>query len=170
MASPGGAYSSGTSSLQNSGSGSGSGSEGDMNMKMNMNHMQVNVTDQKKRKRMQSNRESARRSRMKKQQHMEGLTAQIEELKKENSQITTNVGITTQMYMKVESENAILRVQMAELSNRLQSLNDIIQYIESSNSLFQETDQLFNDCGFLETWNTFPVNQQIMASNDMLMY
>ncbi|KAL5053800.1 hypothetical protein RYX36_034482 [Vicia faba] len=162
MASPVGAYSSGTSSLQNSGS----GSEGDMNMIP----MQVNITDQKKRKRMQSNRESARRSRMKKQQHMEGLTAQIEELKKENNQITANVGITTQMYMNVESENAILRVQMAELSNRLQSLNDIIHYIESSNSLFQETDQLFNDCGFFETWNTFPVNQTIMASNDMLMY
>ncbi|CAK8578537.1 unnamed protein product [Lathyrus sativus] len=167
MASPG-AYSSGTSSLQNSGS----GSEGDMNMNMNtnMNHMQVNITDQKKRKRMQSNRESARRSRMKKQQHMEGLSAQIEELKKENNQISTNVGITTQMYLNVESENAILRVQMAELSNRLQSLNDIIQYIESSNSLFQETDQLFNDCGFLDTWNFFPVNQPVMASNDMLMY
>lgn len=166
MASPGGAYSSGTSSLQNSGS----GSEGDMNMNLNMNHMQVNITDQKKRKRMQSNRESARRSRMKKQQHMEGLSAQIEELKKENNQISTNVGITTQMYLNVESENAILRVQMAELSNRLQSLNDIIQYIESSNSLFQETDQLFNDCGFLDTWSSFPVNQPIMASNDMLMY
>jgi len=160
MASPGGTYSSGTSSLQNS------GSEGDQN------HMQVNVTDQKKRKRMQSNRESARRSRMKKQQHMEDLSNQIEQLKKENVQISTNVGVTTQMYLNVESENAILRVQMAELSHRLQSLNDIIHYIESSNSLFQETDQLFNDCGFLDTWNTFPVNQQpIMASSDhMLMY
>ncbi|CAJ2677406.1 ocs element-binding factor 1-like protein [Trifolium pratense] len=157
MASPGGTYSSGTSSLQNSGSGS--------------EDLQVNITDQKKRKRMQSNRESARRSRMKKQQHMEDLSNQIEQLKKENNQISTNVGVTTQMYLKVESENEILRVQMAELSNRLQSLNDIIHYIESSNnSLFQETDQLFNDCGFLDNWNTFPVNQPIMASNDMLMY
>jgi len=157
MASPGGTYSSGTSSLQNSGSGS--------------EDLRLNITDQKKRKRMQSNRESARRSRMKKQQHMEDLSNQIEQLKKENNQISTNVGVTTQMYLKVESENEILRVQMAELSNRLQSLNDIIHYIESSNnSLFQETDQLFNDCGFLDNWNTFPVNQPIMASNDMLMY
>ncbi|XP_004504309.2 bZIP transcription factor 44-like [Cicer arietinum] len=160
MASPGGAYSSGTSSLQNSGS----GSEGDIQQQ------QVHVMDQKKRKRMQSNRESARRSRMKKQQHMEDLNNQIEYLKKENNQISRNVGVTTQMYLNVEGENAILRVQMAELSNRLQSLNDIINYIESSNSLFQETDQLFNDCGFFDTWNSFPVNQPIMASADMLMY
>ncbi|KAK2384291.1 hypothetical protein P8452_39218 [Trifolium repens] len=157
MASPGGTYSSGTSSLQNSGSGS--------------EDLRLNITDQKKRKRMQSNRESARRSRMKKQQHMEDLSNQIEQLKKENNQISTNVGVTTQMYLNVESENEILRVQMAELSNRLQSLNDIIHCIESSNSMFQETDQLFNDCGFLvDNWNTFPVNQPIMASNDMLMY
>jgi FtsZ-binding cell division protein ZapB len=103
---------------------------------------------------------------------MEDLSNQIEQLKKENNQISTNVGVTTQMYLNVESENEILRVQMAELSNRLQSLNDIIHCIESSNSMFQETDQLFNDCGFLvDNWNTFPIiNQPIMASNDMLMY
>jgi len=42
--------------------------------------MQVNMTDQKKRKRMQSSRESAQRSRMKKLQHMEYLSNQIEQL------------------------------------------------------------------------------------------
>jgi len=52
------------------------------------------------------------------------------------------------MYLNVEFENVILKVQMTELSYMLQSLNDIIHYIESSSSLFQETNQLFNDCGF----------------------
>lgn len=154
---PGGTYSSGSSSLQNSAS----GSEGD------------HVMELRKRKRMQSNRESARRSRMRKQQHLEGLSAQVDQLKKENNQITTNIGITTQMYLKVESENAILRVQMAELSNRLQSLNEIINYINSTNNhnLFQET-HYYNDCGFMEdTWNSLlSINQSIMASADMLMY
>lgn len=163
MASPGGDYSSGSgsgsSSLQNSGS-------------------EVQVMDQKKRKRMLSNRESARRSRMRKQQHVEELSAQVEQLKKDNNQISNNIGVTTQMYMNVEGENAILRVQMAELTNRLQSLNEIIHYIESTNNnnnnnLFnhQTTDDLFfNDCGFVDTWNSFSVNQPMMASADMLMY
>lgn len=157
MASPGGACSSGSSSLQNS------GSEGDRDM-----------VDQRKRKRMQSNRESARRSRMRKQQHLEGLSAQLDELKKENNEMNRNIGMTTQVYLKVEAENAILRAQMAELSNRLNSLNEIIGFINSTNYLVldeaQET-QMFNDCGFMDAWTGIPFNQQIMASadNDILM-
>lgn len=160
MASPGGACSSGSSSLQNS------GSEGDKDR---------GVMDQRKRKRMLSNRESARRSRMRKQQHLEGLSAELDQLKKENEQINSNIGITTQLYMNVESENAILRAQMAELSNRLQSLNEIIDFINSTNYLMQneaqETNE-FNDCGFMmDAWNSLPINQlPIMASADMLMY
>lgn len=156
---PSGAYSAGSSSLQNSPS----GSEGDP---------QQHITEQRKRKRMLSNRESARRSRMRKQQHLDSLIAQTDELKKENSQISTSIGITTQLYLNIESENAILRAQMAELSNRLQSLNDIISYINSSSyHPFDEAQETpFNDCGFMDPWNSAAVNQPMMASADMLMY
>ncbi|KAK7359227.1 hypothetical protein VNO77_01179 [Canavalia gladiata] len=157
---PGGAYSSGSSSLQNSAS----GSEG-------------NIMEQRKRKRMLSNRESARRSRMRKQQHLEGLSEQVDQLNNDNNQIRTRIGITTQLFQNVESENAILRVQMAELSNRLQSLNEIINFINSSNNnylVFDEPQETqFNDCGFIDaSWNSLPVtlNQSIMAQADMLMY
>ncbi|KAK7247142.1 hypothetical protein RIF29_42019 [Crotalaria pallida] len=162
--SPSGGYSGGSSSLQNSGS----GSEGD--------HQQHhNIMDQRKRKRMLSNRESARRSRMKKQQHLDGLIAQADQLNKENSQIRTSVEMTTQLYLNIEAENAIIRAQVDELSNRLQSLNEIIQYINSPpcNYLIDEANQetQFNDCGFMmDPWNFVPVNQPIMASADMLMY
>ncbi|MED6108815.1 hypothetical protein PIB30_027638 [Stylosanthes scabra] len=150
-------------------SGSGSGSEGDP---------QQHIMDQRKRKRMQSNRESARRSRMRKQQHLDSLISQADELKKENSQISTSIGITTELYLNIESDNAILRAQMSELTNRLNSLNDIINYMNSSMSTTtnhhflaaaaheaQETH--FNDCGFMDPWNSLPANHPIM---DMLMY
>ena len=166
MPSPGGSgtYSSGSSSLQNS------GSEGDRD-----------IMEQRKRKRMLSNRESARRSRMRKQQHLEGLSAQLDQLKKENTQMNTNIGISTQLYLNVEAENAILRAQMEELSKRLNSLNEMISLINSTTTtnnclMFDEaqetTTQLFNDCGFMDAWNYgIPLNQQIMAyaDNDMLM-
>ncbi|MED6158046.1 hypothetical protein PIB30_029100 [Stylosanthes scabra] len=156
-----------------SGSGSGSGSEGDP---------QQHIMDQRKRKRMQSNRESARRSRMRKQQHLDSLISQADELKKENSQISTSIGITTELYLNIESDNAILRAQMAELTNRLNSLNDIINYMNSSMSITTTTtnnhhflaathheaqETHFNDCGFMDPWNSLAANQPIM---DMLMY
>lgn len=161
MASPGGSgtYSSGSSSLQNS------GSEGDRD-----------IMEQRKRKRMLSNRESARRSRMRKQQHLEGLSAQLDQLKKENTQMNTNIGISTQLYLNVEAENAILRAQMEELSKRLNSLNEMISFINSTNNnclmMFDEaqetTTQLFNDCGFMDyAWNGIPI--MASADNEMLI-
>ncbi|PQM35717.1 bZIP transcription factor 53-like [Prunus yedoensis var. nudiflora] len=83
--------SSGSSMLQNS------GSEEDLQVLM----------DQRKRKRMISNRESARRSRMRKQKHLDDLMAQMAELKKENNQIITSVNITSQHYMNIEQQRTL---------------------------------------------------------------
>ncbi|KAL0384060.1 UNVERIFIED_CONTAM: bZIP transcription factor 44 [Sesamum radiatum] len=109
--------SSNSSGLQNS------GSEEDLQLLM----------DQRKRKRMISNRESARRSRLRKQKHLDDLMAQVSQLRKENHQILTGLNLTTQQYLNVESENAILRAQAAELSHRLQSLNEIVSFLSPGN-------------------------------------
>ncbi|KAJ6346042.1 hypothetical protein OIU78_008644 [Salix suchowensis] len=79
------------------------------------------LMDQRKRKRMISNRESARRSRMRKQKHLDELVAQVAQLKKENHQIITSINITTQHYLNLESDNSILRAKASELSHRLES-------------------------------------------------
>ncbi|KAE9602966.1 hypothetical protein Lal_00050214 [Lupinus albus] len=162
--SPSGGYSGGSSSLQNSNSGC-----------SERNQQQHHVMDQKKRKRMLSNRESARRSRMKKQKLMDDLVAQVNQLNRENNQISTSVEITTNLCMKIEAENGIISAQVAELSNRLQSLNEIIYYMHSPscNYLIDEDyeENMFNDCGFMmDLWNSVPFNQPIMASSDMFMY
>ncbi|XP_054821843.1 bZIP transcription factor 11-like [Prosopis cineraria] len=134
-----------------------------------------NIIDQKKRKRMLSNRESARRSRMKKQQHQDDLVKQVGELKKENHEIIRNLSITNQLYVNMEAENAILRTQMAELTNRLESLNEIISYINnnsSNNYLFDDgitnDAAMINDCGFFNpNWINQPA---IVASGNYMMY
>ncbi|XP_028772225.1 bZIP transcription factor 11-like [Neltuma alba] len=133
-------------------------------------HHQEDVMDQKKRKRMISNRESARRSRMKKQQHLDDLVRQVGELRKENEEIMKNLSLTSQLHMNMEAENAILRTQMAELTNRLESLNEIISYINSSSSyVFNNDDEteMISDCGLFNNWN-----QPIMAAggNNNMMY
>ncbi|XP_010548308.1 PREDICTED: bZIP transcription factor 2-like [Tarenaya hassleriana] len=147
------------------------------------------VVDERKRKRMLSNRESARRSRMRKQKHLDDLTAQIDQLKDENRQIATSLTVTTQLYMKIQAENSVLNAQLSELSSRLQSLNDIIGFVSaSSNSAtsgeidgcgFDDrtvgiNDGFYNDDGgmfsVVNPWGgSVYANQPIMA-NDIIMY
>ncbi|KAK7312318.1 hypothetical protein VNO77_36095 [Canavalia gladiata] len=150
--------SSGSSLLQNS------GSEEDLQA----------VMDQRKRKRMISNRESARRSRMRKQKHLDDLVSQVAQLRKENQQILTSVNITTQQYMSVEAENSVLRAQVGELSHRLESLNEIIEVLNantggfgasSSSTFIDPTNSFFNN-----PLNMGYMNQPIMASADILQY
>ncbi|XP_027357076.1 bZIP transcription factor 11-like [Abrus precatorius] len=94
--------------------------------------LQVLIDDERRNKRKQSNRESARRSRMRKQNHLDDLTKQVSQLTKDNREILTSINITTQHYLNVEAENSVLRAQMGELSQRLQSLNDIINIINNT--------------------------------------
>ena len=155
-----------SSSGNSSGSNQNSGSEGsDLQLLM----------DQRKRKRMQSNRESARRSRMRKQKHLDDLMAQVDQLRKDNNQILTSMNVTTQHYLNVEAENSVLRAQMMELTQRLQSLNEIINYMDSynGNGMLDRTlemqqanpENLMNN-----PWNLMYFNQPIVASADIFQY
>ncbi|KAL4361106.1 hypothetical protein GQ457_04G001930 [Hibiscus cannabinus] len=127
-----------------------SGSDGDLTALMN----------ERKRKRMISNRESARRSRMRKQKHLDDLQAQVTQLRQESHRILTGVNITTQHYLNVEAENSVLRAQANELSNRLQSLNEIIAFIGGGGDGNSDAaaDCFFNPLNYL--------NQPIMAAAD----
>lgn len=152
--------SSGSSQLPNS------GSEEDLQALMH----------QRKQKRMLSNRESARRSRMRKQKHLDDLVAQVGHLKKENSEILTALNITTQHYLGVEADNSVLRTQVMELNSRLQSLNEILCYMNSSGAndfgFGLVTDGLHaTDGSFMRPWSLMAVNSQsVMASADMFQY
>lgn len=133
----------------------------------------LQIMDQRKRKRMLSNRESARRSRMRKQNHLDNLIAQQGQLRKENNNILSSMNVSTQLYLNVEAENSILRAQMAELGQRLQSLNDIINCVNTIDGDFgiDDIDQIGED-SFVDMWNSSYMNQpSIMASSaDMFMY
>ncbi|KAG8076732.1 hypothetical protein GUJ93_ZPchr0006g41134 [Zizania palustris] len=90
------------------------------------------LMEQRRAKRMLSNRESARRSRMRKQRHLDDLTSQVAHLRRENAQVATALGLTTQGLLAVDAENAVLRTQAAELAAHLHSLNDILSCIRSN--------------------------------------
>lgn len=140
------------------------------------------LMDQRKRKRMISNRESARRSRMRKQKHLDDLMAQVAQLRKDNHQIITSINIATRHYMNIESENSVLRAQLGELTHRLHSLNEIISFLDASNNnddddgnggaaaaIFEATSMINEPAfdNFMNPLNLSYLNQPIMASADM---
>ncbi|XP_073034830.1 bZIP transcription factor 44-like [Primulina eburnea] len=92
--------------------------------------------DEKKRKRMISNRESARRSRLRKQDHVNSLMTLAAQLRDNKSQILAGLHTTTQLNLRVEAENAVLGVQVAELSHRLHSLNEIASFLSHGSGGF----------------------------------
>lgn len=130
---------------------------------------------------MESNRESARRSRMRKQRHLAELAAEAGQLRKDNDQIITSITITTHHLLGLEAENSILRAQALGLSQRLQSLNDILGYINTTNLGACEIvdDEVVGGVvratshdHFLNPLNSLGhhVNHPIMAASDMFQY
>lgn len=118
---------------------------------------------------------------MRKQKHLDDLMAQVEQLRRESNQIITSMNITTQNYLSIESENSVLRAQVGELSNRLESLNEIINFSlnannnnSNNNGVFGTADQdpnpyninecIDNNSFFMNQWNLQYLNQPIMAS------
>ncbi|KAI9201074.1 hypothetical protein LWI28_017640 [Acer negundo] len=128
------------------------------------------VMDQRKRKRMQSNRESARRSRLRKQKHLDELMQEVTRFTRDNNQLLTSINITNQHLMTVEAENSILKAQFHELSQRLDSLNDILRFMSNSSGIFDtnhhDHDQIHVGGGI----NTnFAENNSFMNNNPMDM-
>ncbi|XP_076940679.1 bZIP transcription factor 44-like [Bidens hawaiensis] len=134
------------------------------------------VIDEKKRKRKESNRESARRSRMRKQKHAADLMAESNKIKNDNDQIRATINVTTQRFVEIDAKNSVLRAQMSELSQRLDSLNGNLDSIKMNGN--DTTHQCMNDglfeSGFVfveNPWNMMCLNQPpIMGSADMFGY
>ncbi|KAK8718157.1 hypothetical protein V6N13_045402 [Hibiscus sabdariffa] len=90
--------------------------------------------DEKKRKRMLSNRESARRSRARKQKQLEDLVNEASALQKENSQLTEKIKVATERFVEMESSNNVLRARAMELTDRVNSLNMLLQQLTGEGS------------------------------------
>ncbi|CAD5165067.1 unnamed protein product [Musa acuminata subsp. malaccensis] len=124
--------------------------------------------DEHKRKRMLSNRESARRSRMRKQQRFDDLISQAAELKNQNSQIEMQINLLTQRYGEVESENAVLRAQLTELTERLQSLNSVLRFLEEFSGMTMDIPEIPDQ--LLKPWQLPRPAQPISATADLLQF
>eukprot|EP00271_Cylindrocystis_brebissonii_P008286 TRINITY_DN2234_c0_g1_i1.p1 TRINITY_DN2234_c0_g1~~TRINITY_DN2234_c0_g1_i1.p1 ORF type:complete len:304 (-),score=81.91 TRINITY_DN2234_c0_g1_i1:1289-2200(-) len=81
------------------------------------------TVDERRQKRMLSNRESARRSRLRKQQRLDILREQATNLQTEKSDMMTKYNIAARHLRQLSEENRGLRSHAMELSQRLQRLH-----------------------------------------------
>jgi len=79
---------------------------------------------------MLSNRESARRSRARKQQRLEELVAEVARLQAENAEVQSRIATFDREFSKVDGENAVLRARHGELAGRLESLGSVLEVLQ----------------------------------------
>ncbi|KAI4387196.1 hypothetical protein MLD38_005045 [Melastoma candidum] len=79
------------------------------------------LTNQRKKRRMISNRESARRSRMRKQKHLEDLTSEVDRLKFENAQLLDQLRSALCHCQRSSYDNKYLRLENSILSEKLRT-------------------------------------------------
>lgn len=124
--------------------------------------------DERKRKRKLSNRESARRSRQRKQQHLDELMAQESKIQEENKKLRQMIDSASDLYINFASENNVLRAQVVELTDRLRSLNSVLQIASEVSGLAFDIPDIPDT--LLEPWQLPCPIQPIPASADMFEY
>ncbi|XP_014504912.1 bZIP transcription factor 44-like [Vigna radiata var. radiata] len=124
------------------------------------------LMEQRRKKRKQSNRDSARRSRMRKQKHFDDLTAQLKLLQKENDLILNQLNVTTQHYLKLHAHNSILTAQKTELAQTLHSFNHIIKLINATNHYYHHHNDNKANNNFITPMHTSFLNHPIVATAD----
>ncbi|XP_074299737.1 basic leucine zipper 43-like [Silene latifolia] len=80
---------------------------------------QVSIINERKQRRMISNRESARRSRMRKQRHLDELWSQVVLLRNENHQLIDKLNHVTESHDRALQENIQLKEETSELRQML---------------------------------------------------
>ncbi|CAJ1972788.1 unnamed protein product [Sphenostylis stenocarpa] len=86
----------------------------------------VRSTHERKLRRMQSNRESARRSRWRKKRHLESLTNQANRFRLENRELKNRLCLTMHQNLLLSAENERLRSESVTLMARLSNLYQIL--------------------------------------------
>ncbi|KAK7379044.1 hypothetical protein VNO80_04496 [Phaseolus coccineus] len=87
---------------------------------------------EKKRKKMVSNRESARRSRMRKQEQLLKFTNEVNDLLSVKKKVAECIKEKEAAFAQTEAANNVLRAQVKELMDRLCFLNSIIQVADAN--------------------------------------
>ncbi|KAJ0791015.1 putative transcription factor bZIP family [Helianthus annuus] len=123
--------------------------------------------DEKKMKKLMSNRESARRSRKKKQQKLDELRVQINYLKDESKVMMRKIDGATGAFVAVNSENKVMRAQLTELADRLRLLNNVLYVAQEVSGLVMDIPEVPD--ALMEPWQ-LPCPVQPVTALDIDMF
>ncbi|PIN25907.1 hypothetical protein CDL12_01320 [Handroanthus impetiginosus] len=120
----------------------------------------LSIIDERKQRRMISNRESARRSRMRKQRHLDELWSQVLRLRTENHNLLDKLNHVSESHDKVVQENARLKEEASDLRQMLIDLQ-----ITSSYSLLRDLEDIPCNTAHLRAESS---NQSVTTSTNLL--
>ncbi|GAB4828986.1 hypothetical protein Ancab_018645 [Ancistrocladus abbreviatus] len=122
---------------------------------------QLRIIDERKQRRMISNRESARRSRMRKQRHLDELWSQVMHLRTENHNLMDKLNHVLECHDRVLQENARLKEEASDLRQMITSLQ-----LESPYNALRDLEEIPCNTAHLRADS---LNQCISASTDLLL-
>ena len=121
---------------------------------------QLSIIDERKQRRMISNRESARRSRMRKQKHLDELWSQVVRLRNENHTLIDKLNQVSECHNLVLQENVRLKEEASDLRQMLTDLR-----MGSPYTALRELDGISCNTAHLRAESS---NQSITTSIDLL--
>ncbi|KAJ4889887.1 basic leucine-zipper 58 [Raphanus sativus] len=107
-------------------------------------HQQSMAIDERKQRRMISNRESARRSRMRKQRHLDELWSQVIRLRTDNHCLIDKLNNVSASHELALKENAKLKEETSDLR---QLITEIKSNKEDDNSFLRELEDSISNAG-----------------------
>ncbi|KAG7610712.1 Basic-leucine zipper domain [Arabidopsis suecica] len=102
----------------------------------------MNPTNVKRVKRMLSNRESARRSRRRKQAHLSELETQVSQLRVENSKLMKGLTDVTQTFNDASVENRVLKANIETLRAKVKMAEETVKRLTGFNPMFHTMPQI----------------------------
>lgn len=102
----------------------------------------VDPADVKRVRRMLSNRESARRSRRRKQAHLTELETQVSQLRVENSSLLKRLTDISQKYNEAAVDNRVLKADVETLRAKVKMAEESVKRVTGMNPLLQAMSEI----------------------------
>ncbi|KAG2305521.1 hypothetical protein Bca4012_059588 [Brassica carinata] len=121
----------------------------------------MNPTNVKRVKRMLSNRESARRSRRRKQAHLSELETQVSQLRVENSKLMKGLTDVTQTFNDAAVENRVLKANIETLRAKVKMAEETVKRLTGLNPMFHTMPQVSTVSNPSETSDSVDTSIQV---------